>query len=60
MTKYKIQAEEIYGINNGYYVLVKKHWWSFWKYAKRIDGIIIKYSTKKAAQAYINLNAKKK
>jgi len=60
MVKYKIQEEKIYEISNGYYVLIKNNWWSRWKYVKRADGIIAKYDTRRAAQAYINLNFKKK
>ncbi len=63
MTKYKIEEEVIYGINNGYYVLVKNNWWSRWKYIKNAEGLIVKHGTRRGAQAYINmknLQAKKK
>jgi hypothetical protein len=60
MVKYKIQEEIIYGINNGYYILTKKHWWSFWQYVKHTNGMIAKYSNRRAAQAYINLRSQKK
>jgi hypothetical protein len=60
MAKYKIEIEEIYGINNGYYILIKKSWWTPWKYLKDKNKIIIKFDTRRKAQAYINFNLTKK
>lgn len=60
MAKFKIEEEVIFGINNGYYILVKKHWWSFWKYLRNKDKVVIKFDSRRKAQAYINFNANSK
>lgn len=60
MAKYKIETEEIYGINNGYYILIKKAWWRPWSYLKDKNKLIIKFDTRRKAQAYINFNLTKK
>lgn len=60
MAKYKIEQEQIYGINNGYYILVKRYWWSFWRYLRNEDRMVIKFDTRRKAQAYINFNLKRK
>lgn len=60
MAKYKIEEEQVYGINNGYYILVKRRWWSFWKYLRNEDRMVIKFDTRRKAQAHINFNLKGK
>lgn len=60
MAKYKIEEEKVAGVTMNYFIKMKSKWWTFWIYARDKNGAIVKYSTKKGAQAYINLNTKKK
>jgi hypothetical protein len=57
MAKYKIEEEKVYGMTIGFYVKVKRNWWSLWRYLRATDGTITKYETKKGAQAAINLRS---
>lgn len=60
MAKYKIEEEQVYGINNGYYILTKKHWWNRWRYLRNENRMVIKFDTRRKAQAHINFNLKEK
>ena len=60
MAKFKIEEELIYGLTNGYYILTKKYWFSRWKYLRDKNKLIIKFDTKRKAQAYLNFNVPKK
>lgn len=62
MIKYKIvevpTSEHILG---GFKVMVKKNWWSRWKYVRRKGtDIHAWWSTRRSAQAYINFLPKNK
>ena len=62
MAKYKIVAEDPEkNVVSGFKVMVKKNWWSRWKYVRRAGEPKLEawWSTKKGAQAYINLQSKK-
>jgi len=55
MAKYKIEEDRVYGMTVGYYIMIKRHWWSLWRYLRATDGSITRYESKRAAQAIINL-----
>lgn len=59
MVKYRIEEEKVYDISNGYYILTKRHWWSFWKYLRNEDRMVIKFDTRRKAQAYVNFRLNK-
>jgi hypothetical protein len=43
---------------NGYSLQIKTSWWRRWKYVKRTNGLVAWWSTRKGAQAFINLHYK--
>lgn len=62
MIKYKIiQEDSKENIAAGFKVMVKKNFFSRWKYVRRVGepNLDAWWSTKKGAQAYINLKSKK-
>jgi hypothetical protein len=56
MTKYKIIEKE-----KSFFISSKKSWWPFWRYLRTENRIVIKFDTRRKAQAYVNfkLNRKK-
>lgn len=63
MAKYKIVAEDPEkNIVSGFRVMVKKNWYTRWKYVRRREDPSAHawWSTKRGAQAYINFLPKDK